>query len=251
MKRNFLLSVFFCVCALWGAGEVARATVVINTPEGLPVEVDLLGVYRAREIVHLRFAATKNVAVFDSVGTDDLTQGVFQQFVLKQQSVKDKWQHIFSVRLETNRTSGDVKIGQTHFLNLDEFRRKGSERVLRPGAYSLRLTASSTSRVDVPVEAFFYWYAQYQGRKTWGMEFHEKVSLSLYDVSSDYLAKPPPFPHAAYAGYAIIVTEPKGGNVLWESTNRESFLEDARKRFILQYVPKQQQQKFSFPSRKP
>jgi hypothetical protein len=82
------------------------------------------------------------------------------------------------------------------------------------------------------------------------MEFHEKVSLSIYDIPADYLAKPPSFPRAAYMGYAIIVTEAQTRNILWEHSTREGFLMDARKRFISQYVPKQQQQNFSFPKPK-
>jgi hypothetical protein len=250
MNKNFFSYVLFFVFALCFAGGTALGSVVINTPEGMPVEVDLLAVYRAREIVRVRFAASRSMLVFDSVSQDDLTRGVFQQFVVNQEEAKDKWRRAFSVQLEANRTPKDVKIGQAHFLNLDEFRRKSSDRLLRPGAYSLRLRASTTSPVDVPVEAFFYWYAQYQGRKTWEMEFHEKVALCLYDIPSDYLARPPPFPHAAYAGYAVIITWPQSGNILWESSNRESFLEDARKRFISKYVPKPPAAQFYFSPKK-
>lgn len=231
--------VFPILCVLGNASDVSRANsddgkttlgsnvYVIDTMDGLPVEVELLAVSHGE--VHVRMTASGQKMKFDLSTLNQRTRNIIKEFYLKKHGGSNA--RAFEVSIERNDTPANIVLKQSSFSKHEEAGNKNLSRVLYPGKSCLRLTAKSTSDVDILADAHIYWYAQFQDRPKWEMSGYEKANLLLEAFPSDYLSRPPSFPGAAYQGYVVIISKAGTGDVLWIKSNKDVFIGDAVGRF--------------------
>jgi hypothetical protein len=220
-----LCLIAFFVCAA-GTGTASGAGVVVNTADGLPLEVDLLGFHR--DEVKVRILASGRETSF-----------LFSKFNKRAQTTVTTWAEpkrrdfaslSFSVKLEENHGAKAAVVTQQGCLNREEFDKKEFRKLLKPGGIALRLRGATSAPADIPAEVHIWWFAKKEGATAWEVAT-EKASIEATRVSSDYITKPAPFPRATYQGFAVLVTEPGKKTVLWKNASRDTFLREAENRF--------------------
>lgn len=237
MAQRISILVFFVSCTFWGASSMLSANAdlgkanpesniyIIETMDGLPIEVELLAVSRGK--VYARMTASGRKTKFDLSTLNEKTRNIIKGFYLKKQG--DVKTPPFEIVLEKNDTPTDIVLNQFDFFNPKDMNNK--ERILYPGKFCLRIAAKSKTDTAIRSDVYIYWYAQFQDRPRWEMADYEKASLLLEAFPSDYLSKSPSFPSATYQGYVIIIAKAGTDEILWIKSSKDIFIENAVERF--------------------
>ncbi|MDR1497033.1 MAG: hypothetical protein LBS59_01275, partial [Puniceicoccales bacterium] len=213
---------------VFGAEIVAGAKVIVNTTDGLPLEVELLGFHR--DEVKIRILASGRETSFFFSKLNKRSQKIISDWAEPKR--RDFASLSFSVKLEENHSAKTIILTQPHCLSRQEFDKKEFRKLLKPGGRALRLRGASVSPADIPVEVYVYWFAKKEGVSAWEIAI-EKAEVEATFVSSDYITKPSPFPRATYQGFAVFIVEVEKKNIIWRNASRDTFLREAEKRFAV------------------
>lgn len=221
----------FIALALFGCLASARAGFVIETADGLPVEVEMVSAYR--DEITVRYTASQRVAKLSLKKlSPESRKKIIETADEARKQIKSA---TFTTRLEENTSTSNVlPLTQRGTLRLDKNGEPESVDAaleLPPGSRSLRLTGSNNVGVDIPATAVIYWYTQPQGSSAWGVGSVEEVQLNVTFAPMEYLSKPTTFPRPAYRGHAVIIYNPMNGAILWKNSTGNAFLSDAEEKF--------------------
>ncbi|MDR2981424.1 MAG: hypothetical protein LBV12_04165 [Puniceicoccales bacterium] len=205
----------------------SKASVIIETADGLPVEVDIISIYRNE--VQIRYKVSKREAKLDLTKLPDKTQKeIAEEVEKKRKSIKAIF---FNAGMEENPSpTKELAVKQKGYLNASEIGRISDTKIIRPGGRYVRIRASTDAGVDVPLHVTIYWYAQMPGRPTWSMEEPEEVTLNPTATTSEYVSRSPGFARNAYRGFAIIAKNPANGEIVGRASSSASYMQDAEAR---------------------
>ncbi|MDR2844842.1 MAG: hypothetical protein LBV28_01975 [Puniceicoccales bacterium] len=206
---------------------VRTGAFVIETVDGLPIEVVLQSVFR--DEVRVRNTASNRESVLSFARLDKNTQEYLTGEIEK---VRKSAKTIsFSVSVEENNTGKSVQLApRGGFLDPKEALTLGQSRTLPPGERCLRIRAGTqpNTPVDLPVEVQILWYSKPAGSAAPSIARREKVTLNAINRLTEYVSPAAGIPRAAYMGYAVVVTNPANGATLWRGASTPQFLHDLK-----------------------
>ncbi|MDR2430487.1 MAG: hypothetical protein LBD14_06355 [Puniceicoccales bacterium] len=220
--------VCFLFAVVPAVAHVRADPVVITTADGLPVEVELLGIYQ--DAVRVRYVASKTEDSFTLAELDKKTRESLNSLAgQRRKEVKAITINVEEVRNDTPREL--VVTRRTAQQPAKESSSGNTEvRTLSPGSRCLRVSAMTNSGVDLPVELRVYWFGKTKASTSGLCEGGEVVPFTVTGTMGDFLTKSPTFAKTLYSGYAVLVTNPANGAVLAKKFSEVTLLQEAEKR---------------------
>ncbi|MDR2862607.1 MAG: hypothetical protein LBV54_01835 [Puniceicoccales bacterium] len=202
----------------------------IYTADGLPVDVELVSIYR--DEVKVVYVASKNTKdskprILSLAKLDKKTQTILNNEAMKlKQGLKAL---AFSISVEENSTKKEFTVQQNGSLILAKpgSQTPVSARTLSPGSRCLRLRASTNCGTDITAEAHIFWYSKKQRGTPASADAPEKVELNVVNTAAEYISKPNSISKATYQGYAVVIVNSANGEVLWRVATSGDLLKDA------------------------
>jgi len=231
------LKFFFAVLGIiTGATWSNAAPFVIETADGLPIEVEMVSAYR--DEISVKYTATQRVAKLDMAKLNPVTRTKINE--IANEARKQIKSVAFQVKLEENSTNNPVTLTQRGSLKVDKkgaVEKNESDAAapisveLASGKRALRIASSTNLGVDVPAVALIYWYSQGNGSATWSLGGSEEVSLNVTNSVAEYISRPSNFPRPDFRGWAMVVYNPLNDTMIWKGGSGNAFLGDAEARF--------------------
>ncbi len=219
--------------ALCCGGLNAFAAIVIETGDGLPVEVEVVSVYR--NDLAVRNTASQRESHLDLSRLDGVSQKKVAEVAAELRSKADEKAFRFEARVEENTAREKPKpvkiVGGLEAL--PEGGKKSAEEPptthdIPPTSVALRIAGATNCGADVTLDAKVFWF--YRGENRGATEsLSEVFKINVTQAPQEMITRSPAFARVDYQGFALMIINPADQKVLWQHSNTNSFLNEAIK----------------------
>lgn len=230
---RFLPQMISCLALCCGALS-GFAAIVIETSDGLPVEVEVVSVYRDDLIV--RHTASQREAQLKLSQLGEESRKKVSTVAGELRAKVDEKAFRFDVRLEENPAKEKPKIVNLMGdggLEVSSVRGKekpesSSTHEIPPGSVALRIAGATNCGADVTLDAKVFWFYR-GGERGVTANSSENFKINVVQSPQEMITRSPSFARSEYQGYALVIVNPTDKKVLWKRGSSTSFLNEANK----------------------